>query len=214
MKEGKTTLAIYLAKQWSDGVIIWDPRHMIDEPDAEYVVSGEELQEAIADEKWKEGPIIFRPDARHIEEDFEELCEVLFTPPEKYSDSGFSLVIDEAAQLQGPNKILPCLDVAVRQHPRAVLVVQTTHSLQDWHRASKDLMSHLYCFRQVGRSNMAVTEYCDEDEEFSEVIRTLPKHWCVHYNFEAGQGEEQWVIISDPSFWYSPATEGVNQGYA
>jgi hypothetical protein len=211
MKEGKTTLGIYLATCWSPGVIIWDPRHMVDIPNAEYVINGDELDDAIHDGKWKKGPIIFRPSAKHIEQDFEELSNTLFDPPEKYAVEGFAIVIDEAAQLQRPQSLLPSLDVIVRQHPRSVLVVQCTHSLQDYGRASKDLMSALYCFRQVGNSLEKVVEYCDGDDEFREVIRTLPRHWCVRYDFEAGHGEETWVIVDNPKSWYHPATEGVHQ---
>jgi len=217
MKEGKTTLAIYLAQQWSPGVIIWDPRHMIGdnfiekENKATFVYTGDELEDAIDDKKWLEGPIIFRPDALRLEQDFQELAHVLFDPPEKYAESGFAIVIDEAAQLQHPQSILPELDVIVRQHPRSVLVVQCTHSLQDWHRASKDLMSALYCFRQVGRSLHMVVEYCDGDEEMEEVIKTLPRHWCMMYNFEAAANEVQWSVLDEPELWYSPATEGIHQ---
>lgn len=207
-------MAIYVAGRWSPGVIIWDPRHMIDEdyvrpvwPDVQevtFVQNGDELQDAIDHNEWRKGPIVFRPNATRLREDFQEMCGVLFDPPEKYSGSGFSLVIDEAAQLQGPNSIDPHLDRAVRQHPRSVLVVQTTHSLQDWHRASKDLMSQLYCFRQVGRSLKAVVEFCDEDEDFEETIRTLPQHWCVRYDFEAVQGQDTWFLLYEPRQWYKP----------
>jgi len=211
MKQGKTTLAIWLANNWSPGVVIWDPRHMIEVEGATYVSDGEELEDAIRSDDWKKGPIIFRPSALHIEEDFAQLCGVLFTPPEKYAQAGFAIVLDEAAQLQGSNTINPHLDVVVRQHPRSVLVVQTTHSLQDWHRASKDLMSGLYCFRQQGRSLKAVVEYCDGDEEFEEVVKTLPDHWFVFYNFEAKENEPTWIVCGEPSTWYIPATEGVHQ---
>jgi hypothetical protein len=207
MKEGKTTLAKYLAFQFSPGVVIWDPRHIID--GAVYVHDADELQEAIDRKEWRQGAIVFRPNALHLQDDFDAMCEVLFDPPERFSgngrdNGGFALIIDEAAQLQSPHTIRPNLDRAVRQHPRTVLVIQTTHSLQDWHRASKDLMSKLYCFRMLGRSLDAVVEYCDEDEEFRETVRTLPSHCLVVYDFEAKHGEETWTIWYDPAEWYSP----------
>jgi len=198
MKQGKTTLAVWLALQFSPGVVIWDPRHMI--AGLNYVHNPDELQQAIDEEVWERGPIIFRPDGLHVEEDFDGMCSILFSPPERYAQ--WALIIDEASQLQKPQSINPQLDRAVRQHPRTVLVIQTTHSLQDWHRSSKDLMSQLYIFRQQGRSLEAVVDYCDGDEEFREVVRTLPDHWLVRYDFEAQQGQAQWEVWDDPSMWY------------
>jgi hypothetical protein len=177
-------------------------RHVCKAKEVTFVSNGEELQDEINHESWIKGPIIFRPDARRVNEDFEELSNVLFDPPEKYSSAGFAIVVDEGAQLQSANRIDPNLDRAVRQHPRSVLVIQTTHSLQDWSRPSKDLMSYLYCFRQVGRSLKAVVDYCDGDEDLEETIRSLPHHWCIRYSFEAIQGEETWVLINKPESWY------------
>jgi hypothetical protein len=200
MKQGKTTLALFLCRQFSPGIVVWDPRHMIDYG-AVFVDTPGELQEAIDDERWLAGPIIYRP-GMDPEEDFDAMCSVLFSPPERYRH--WALLIDEASQLQRPQSINQRLDQAVRQHPRSVLIVQTTHSLQDWHRASKDLMSQLYCFRMQGRSLDAVIDYVDGDDELREVIRTLPDHWCVRYNFEAMQGEPVWEVWDNPKLWFTP----------
>jgi len=205
MKEGKTTFALHLARQWSNGVVIWDPRHMISFPGATYVQNGDELEDAIADRCWSQGPIIFRPNALQLLEDFEDMCSVLFTPPERFDH--FALIIDEAAEMQSPHTIQPHLSRAVRQHPRTVLVIQTTHSLQDWHRASKDLMSDLYCFRLIGRSLEAVIDFCDGSDELRETIKKLPKHHMVHVCFEANDDNKEFEVLDDPTIWYSPSTE-------
>ena len=203
MKEGKTTLAIHLAQEWAPGVIVWDPRHMIE--GGTYVSSGEELEDAIQDKEWTKGPIIFRPDGLNVLEQFDEMCEVLFTPPERFAH--FALVIDEASEMQSPHKIAAHLSRCVRQHPRSVLIIQTTHSLQDWHRASKDLTSLIYCFRLIGRSLQAVVDFCDGSEELEETIKTLPRHHVVRINLEATDDNEEFVVIDDPASWYQPSTE-------
>lgn len=217
MKEGKTTFALWLARNWkTGGAVAWDPRHMIDAEMAEsagfegvhYASNGQELQELI--DKRAEGDccenalIVYRPSSMDMERDFDELCSVLLDPPERYHN--WSLVVDEAAQLQSSYKIVPQLSRAIRQHPRSVLIVQTTHSLQDWHRASKDLTNHLFCFRLVGRSLRAVIEFCDGSEEMEETIKNLPPHHMVHVSFESQQGSEEFMVI-EPESWYGGSSE-------
>lgn len=210
MKEGKTTFAIYIAREWSDGVLIWDPRHMINADGATYVQDAEELEDAIQDKAFLKGPIIFRPDGLKVEEQFEEVCDCLFNPPERFDN--FSFIIDEASDLQSANRIAPHLSKCIRQHPRSVLIIQTTHSLQDWARPSKDLMSYLYCFRLIGRSLKAVVDFCDGSDELEETIKTLPRHHLVRINFEASDDDEkEFVILDDPAVWYSPAAKSSSE---
>lgn len=204
MKEGKTTFALNLAHEWAKGTVVWDPRHMI-ETDGVYVTSGDELEDAIQDKEWEKGPIVFRPNGLELEDQFNEMCEVLFTPPERFDH--FSLVIDEAADMQSPHSITPQLSRCIRQHPRSVLIIQTTHSLQDWHRASKDLTNCIYCFRLIGRSLKAVMEFCDGSRELENTIKTLPRHHLVRINFEASDEEQEFTVIDDPESWYSSSTE-------
>ena len=211
MKEGKTTLALYLAREWANGVIVWDPRHRIS--GAIYVCDADELEDAIQQQEWKKGLIIFRPDGLRIEEQFDEMCSVLFTPVERFDH--FALVVDEASGMQSAHRISPRLSQAVRQHPRSVLIVQTTHSLQDWHRASKDLTSDVYSFRLRGRSLDALMEFCDGDKEMENQVKNLPLHHCIRINLEATEdGEEEITLLDDPQEWYSPDTKVKEDEYA
>lgn len=193
IKQGKTTLAIFLAHEHSPGVIVWDPRHM----QKGYIIHppiAENLEDAIQEKKYHEQPIVIWPSG-NLEEEFDEVCSVLFNPPERFSGNGkdsggFALVVDEAADLQKANSITNSLRIAVKQHPRSVVVIQTTHSLQEWNRSSKDTMSHLYCFRLQGRSLTYAVEYADveNEEEFETEIRSLPEHYYVHVDFESIPG--------------------------
>jgi hypothetical protein len=216
MKEGKTSFALWLARNWKQGcVVAFDPRHMIDEDMAahagfdeiEIVEDAEQLQTEIEEIQSRQGEdqgrsvlVVFRPSGFDLGSQFDEMSAVLFEPPEKYHN--WALVIDEAATLQSAHNIAPHLSRAVRQHPRSVLIIQTTHSLQDWHRASKDLQSHLFCFRLMGRSLKSVVEFCDASEEMEETIKTLPPHHLVHVNFEAHAGAPEFTVIDDPSMWW------------
>lgn len=209
IKEGKTSRALYLAHQWSQGVVVWEPRHRITPADLpacygnaiiSYVQSGDELEDAIAERDFEKGPIVFWPDGLTLEDDFVEMCEVLFDPPERFGSGGFALVVDEAADLQSAHRIHQQLQRAVKQHPRSVLIVQTTHSLQDWHRSSRDLTSEVHTFRLRGRSLDALVDFCDGDDELREKIKTLPRHHAVRINFEA---EGDLEIEDIPSDWFT-----------
>lgn len=203
LKQGKTTKAIELAHKFSPGVVIWDPRHMqrgiIIQTDKEGSLA-DNLEQAISEQKFLNGPLVIWPGPQ-LEEDFAAICSVLFYPPERFAgdgegNGGFAFVVDEAADLQRSQSIHDSLRIAVKQHPRAVVVIQCTHSLQEWHRSSKDTMSHLYCFRLQGRSLTHVVEYCDaEDEEaLSAAIKALPEHAYVHVDFESAPGQPQWAV--------------------
>lgn len=198
MKEGKTTLALFLARQHSPGVVVWDPRGMVDGIQCH---DAEELYAAIREGLWQQGPLTYVPQSGDIDSEFTAFCTVVFPPNFRFRK--FACVIDEAAQLQKSNSIHPDLSRIVRQHPRDVAVIQTTHSLQDYHRASKDLMNHLFCFKSKGRSLEAVIEYTDGSDEMREAIRNLPPHHLVYYSFERHCGPE-FEVWSEPSRWYQP----------
>lgn len=197
-KEGKTTLAIYHALMSSPGVVVWNPRLNIE---GIQVHDADELEAAIENKDYEDGIIVYNPDGRKIREDFEEMTIALFDPPNKYAEFGFSLVIDEASQLQGSNSVDENLDLIIRQHPSTVNVYQTTHSLQDFSRSSKDLMDNLYCFQLKGRSLKAVIEYSDIDEATGETIKNLETHHFYHHGFTA---EPDIFIPNDPKVWFKP----------
>jgi hypothetical protein len=219
MKEGKTSFALWLARNWKAGcTVAFDPRHMIDEEMGQHagfeeiiiVENAEELQTAIEDIQGRQETveptlIVYRPSGFDLGSQFDEMAQVLFEPPERYHN--WTLIVDEAATLQSAHSIAPHLSRAVRQHPRSVLIIQTTHSLQDWHRASKDLQSHLFSFRLMGRSLKSVVEFCDASEEMEETIKTLPPHHLVHVDFEAHAGGPEFVVIDDPSIWWQEDPE-------
>lgn len=206
MKEGKTTLAMHLANEWSPGVVFWDPRHQTRVKDATYVYTADELEDAIQDEAWRKGPIIFRPNGLQLAEDFEAMATVLFNPPDRFDN--FTLIVDEASGMQSAHTIAPHLALAVRQHPRSVLIIQTSHSLQDWYRTSKDLTNDLYVFRLRGKSLAYVIDFCDGSAELEETIKNLPRHHLVHICFEASDDEKEFEVIDDPASWYEDVIPG------
>jgi hypothetical protein len=175
----------------------------------------QELEDAIREKKYKDSPIVIWP-GRDLESDFEEVCKVLFNPPERFSgdgkgNGGFAFVVDEAADLQTSNSINDSLRIVVKQHPRSVVVIQCTHSLQEWNRSSKDTMSGLYCFRLQGRSLKYTVDYADveDEEELTEAIKSLPEHEYVFVDFESTPGAAMWEICPP---LHKTAVEAIQNG--
>jgi len=96
-EEGKTSLAIAIAKQRHAAVIAFDPRAMIV---GVPVYGVDDLEEVIADGAWREHVICYRFDSGDIDTELEEMCEFLFPP--RFTKGAFALVIDEVTRdIQG-----------------------------------------------------------------------------------------------------------------
>lgn len=206
MKEGKTSFALVALRRWPGGKIAWDPRHMIDEEMAQragykvltLVDSPEELEDAIED--YEPGElIVVRPTGDDLSSEFSRLIGVLLNPPERYHN--WALLVDEARTLQSAYTIAPDLDRIVRQHPRSALIIQTTHSLQDWHRASRDLTNYLVAFRLRGKSLDAFIEYCDGSDDMRQDITDLPRHYAIIVDMGAGPDDPEYQYIEPRTWW-------------
>jgi hypothetical protein len=194
--EGKTHLAIFLAYQSYPGVIIFDTRSMVQ---GCVVWSVQELDEAIKEEKWKEGVLVYRPKSPDLEAEFSELCRYIFDPP-RFPKGRFSFILDEAATQQSAHSVGTELEQVIRQHPlQDILIIQTSHSLQDWHRTSRDLVNEMYVFQSQGRSLIAIGEYWGMDDEQMNQVETLPQHHCIRF---FGRNEAE--LWNKPEVWYIP----------
>lgn len=214
-EEGKTSLAIAIAKQRHSAVIAFDPRAMIV---GVPVYGVDDLEEVIKDGTWKEHVISYRFDSGEVDVELEELCDFLFPP--RFTKGAFALVVDEAGsrKIQTFNSINPALDRAVRQHPTkppqfAVTIIQTSHRLADFHGASKSLMDELYIFNTSSPRDLMALEEHTQMPEVSEIVRELPKHHCVRYLYARQEaGIAQYEVWDDPAAWYIPATNQSGSG--
>lgn len=202
-REGKTSLAIHLARQWSPTNIAWDPRGSISKilGPGQFVEvrTPDELREQLESGAYLEPTpkvLIYRSES---EEGFQELCDVLFPPFFEGYEGGLALIVDEAGTLQTAHAIHPALNRVIGQCPDSVLVVQTTHMISEWHGKSRSCMNEMFLFRQVGSRNWTVVaENCGDD--VAEQTRNLPPHHLVHYWFDRREGL-QWELWDDPSVW-------------
>src|ERR1035438_6457449 len=176
-EEGKTTLALWLARQSHLAVFVFDPRGIFV---GEVVYSPEELQAAIdrhAEEGWTDDPIVYRFEG-DPEEAFAEMSGVLFPP--QFTRGGFALIIDEAGELQGANRICDELRRVVSQHPtdktpgRApedrVHVIQTSHRLAEYHGKIKTCLNDLYIFRTRNPRDLDALDDFTGEPELREIV--------------------------------------------
>jgi hypothetical protein len=206
-EEGKTTLALYLVKKRHKGVVVFDPRGMIQG----IVVWGpDELQDAIQKRAWEDGPLVYRYDGSDHTEEFAAVTEVLFPP--RFRVGGFGFVIDEAGYLQTANSSDENLARVVKQHPtfperESVTVVQTNHRLAEFHGTSKALMNELYIFQTTHHRDLETLEEHTGEPEVSAIVAQLPRHHCVRYLYgRQADGAPQYEVWNDPTVWYVPTT--------
>lgn len=192
-----------LAKQRHAGVVAFDPRGMI----AGVVVYGpEELEAAIDEQAWNDGPLVYRYDTLDANGEFSAVCSVLF--PARFSVGGFAFIVDEAGMLQTANGINDDLLRIVKQHPtepleESVTVIQTNHRLAEFHGASKALMNELFIFQTTHPRDLQALEEHTGDPQIIEVVKALPRHHCVRYLYgRQADGVAQYQVWDKPELWY------------
>jgi hypothetical protein len=207
-EEGKTTLAMYLARQRHTGIVVFDPRGMIQ---GVVVYGPDELRDAIERRAWEKGPLVYRYDGADHKQEFANVTEILFPP--RFPVGGFAFIIDEAGLLQGPNSIDENLARVVKQHPtfparESVTVIQTNHRLAEFHGASKALMNELYIFQTTHPGDLEkLSEHTDGEQAIAEAVKTLPRHHCVRYKYgRQAEGVSQWELWNDPHVWFVQTT--------
>jgi hypothetical protein len=207
-EEGKTTLALYLARQHNPAVIVFDPRGNIE---GAVVWGPDEMEQAIQERVYEDEPIVYRYDSEDPDEEFSDFCMVLFPP--RFPRGGFSVVIDECNMLQNANSIHPALRRAIKQHPtkppeRSVAIIQTTHVLGEFNSKSRSLMNELYMFRIQGVRDLKVVEEHTGNQQVAEIVKNLPQHHCVRYLYSRqAEGKPEYYVWSDPTVWNNAATD-------
>ena len=207
-EEGKTTLAMHIARKHHRGVVVFDPRGMIN---GTIVYGSSELEDAIEGGMWQNGPIVYRYDSGDANSEFDEMCSVLFPP--QFTKGGFSLVVDEAGQLQTAHSINENFIRAIKQHPtsplrESVTIIQTNHRLAEFHGASKSLMNELYIFQTTYDLDLRTLEQHTGLPQMSEIVKNLPQHHCVRYLYGRQPNNKQYEVWDNPLIWFNDIKRG------
>lgn len=212
-EEGKTTLSMYLARRDHPGVVVFDPRGQI----AGIVVYNcDDLEAAIEEGAWKDGPIVYRDDSGEPEASFNELSSVLFPP--QFPLGGFSLVVDESGFLQNAHYINRNFARAIKEHPtdatgpreESVTIIQNNHRLAEFNNTCKALMNELYIFQTTHPGDLKVLgEHTDGSTEIARIVKNLDHHHCLRYYYGRRSDNLQYEVWDDPAVWYSDFKRGV-----
>lgn len=207
MKQGKTTLAMYLARERGLATVAWDPRNMI-EGDV-YCYSIEDLQDAIEMVKAGELPddvtIVYRFNAANLKDEFTNFCAAIIEL------DNYSVVVDEASDLQGPNWMHPGFQRLTKQHKRGVDVFQTTHSLKEFNSRMRDNVTDIYCFALMGGSLKSVIDYTEAGVREENMIRELESkpYYYAHWTHETNEWEICPPISNGVRLQHKPLTESI-----
>ena len=202
-EEGKTTLAMFLARKHHKAVFAFDPRGMID---GVIVYGSDDLEDAIEAKAWNDGPIIYRFDDGDDNTAFDEMSSVLFPP--NFTKGGFSVVVDEAGRIQNAHGINESFVRAIKQHPtnpprESVSIIQTNHRLAEFNGACKSLMNELYIFQTTYDLDLRTLEAHTGLVQMNEIVKNLPQHHCVRYLYGRQPNNQQYEIWNEPLVWYS-----------
>ena len=192
--QGKSTLSLVLARTEHPSIVIWDPN-------CQYrrIPSFERLQDVQRELETPQTLLAFRPSPDALEPDFEALVTVL----RDYTD--WTLVVDEAHNLQGRGWLHPDLAWLIRQAPigsgpERVSVIQSTHRLVDLHTDVRALATDSYLFFADLARDLDGIENQYGPEVRSAVSR-LPEYHVLHYWLGSG-GRRQWRVWDKPQAWY------------
>ena len=213
---GKSTLALYQAKQWGGTTIIFDPRGSyryvgLQCPDVDTLMQHLETADYVDPKTGEALPLVYHVDADPVAS-FDDLCGAIFPPRFEGFQGRVALIVDESRNLQSPHFISPSLDRVVGQAPiNDVLIIQTTHEIKEWNSKSKSVMDEMFLFYQKGPANRRlIAEYCGEEvaeivcDQFRPSSDDDPKkHYLVRYSYRRMFESREWEVWQDSSVWHS-----------
>jgi len=203
-RSGKTTLAFRMALDDGGGIVVFDPKREFRDWPA--TISNV----AQLDKAAKDGNIVivYQPNG-DTEEEFRPVAEWIISQHDLAMSRGwdskgfhFTLLCDEAHNLQGPNWANPqLLQILSQNRPEILNVFQTFQSPKDAYNRIKSRVSDWFIFSTNLPSDL---EYLQKEigvnESDTARITTLGDHEYVHFHFDGGQPVAEFV--TDSSSWY------------
>lgn len=186
-RQGKSTLAFWLAKREGGGIVIYDPagqyrRFLV-------VHDAEELDFAVRD---KQQVIVYQPTSADIQGEFAVVADAM------WDWVGFTFLIDEAWQVQTAYKPDEMLNVWLRKMDmEQTSLIMTVHRPRDVSTLARSVATDWYIFRSTHPRDLdVIEEQCGPSVR--EAVSQLPLHHYVHYQTDT----ESFEVISEPATWY------------
>lgn len=214
---GKSTLAVWRARQLSKHIVAWSPGAEFRAADLHITARDEllDFMDSASDDEEEEQPYFVEYIADgDLEENFDRFARVLW----KFGD--YALIVDEANELQTPASINPMLARFIRRAPRRekgdenpIDIIQTSHFPVDFHRISFGLADEAFIFRLT-----RLRDWERIRDEFGEAVaqavdqaktpETDPEgRDVIHLNVVT----EKFQLMQDPDEWNEGIRETENE---
>jgi len=189
-RQGKSTLALALAKQSNRATIVFDPNDQYCN-----LPQIEDLHE------WMENSTpqsVGRILATDPVADFEAIVDELDGGVWRWQDYAF--IVDECSMLMSPSYVHPFMERYARTSPKDVEVILTTHRVTDVNTLFRSLATDWFVFQQYMELDI---QYLTDQfgKPFAMECKTLAKYQVNHHWLAAG-GEPMSEIWRDPDLWY------------
>lgn len=210
---GKSTLALHVALSLNRNIVVFDPGDQFDSMRVR-TSSLEQVRKEFERDNWDEVPLSlsYVPPTSHTEAEWDMFAETIWQYTGRH-DGGASyvLIVDEADELQSPQKMDEWLNRFIRRSPRRekgnpnpVDIIQTTHNPQDLNRLSFSQSDTIFVFHMFDqRALKAISDQFGE--AVAEKVQALetpesepPGREVLEINATSGKAR----IISDPSEWF------------
>lgn len=202
---GKSTLAVWRARQLSNHIVVWSPSAQF--AMADYRTSNtKDLLDFIEGADQEEEYLVEYIPGDNLEADFTFVGEKL------WEYGGYVFIVDEANEVQSPAKINEVLGRFIRRAPRrekgddeeiCVDIVQTSHFPVDLNKVSFGLGDEAFIFRLTrARDMMRIEEELGEEVATAVAETRTPEtepagRDVVHVNITT----RQFDVMTDPDEW-------------
>jgi hypothetical protein len=197
-RRGKSTLAMHIARMKKANIVVFDPNNQF--ANGHIFTDTSEMESFLRSDGVASARtpvvIIYRP-AGDVETHFDEFASVMW----KYGN--YTLIIDEAHNLQKPQSVNPWLNKFIRQAPteadapHTVNLIQCMHRPQDANGIVVSQATHLIFFRFTKERDLKVVENeCGLD--CATAVRDLQGREFVIYFVD----DERFEVVDDTTSWY------------
>lgn len=201
-RRGKTTLAFARSLDYGGGIIVFDPKREFRNWPA--TISDVTEMEMAVDAGYR--IVIFHP-VGDVEVVFSELGQKILAMHTaamnaQWDKQGkcFTLLVDEANQLQSPNRINDHLRYILSQcRPEILNVFQTMQSPADAYRVSKVCNSDYFLFQTTHVADIErVSQFAGA--RVAEILPTLDYHEYLHFC----EDDSSYELVDNPKEWFVP----------
>lgn len=215
---GKTTLAEFIALKLNPNRVAFDPGDQYQD----FAVRTSDL-EVVRDEferDWQDEPLSLSyippvgpdPAADQVEPFWNSFANLLWEFTGRHEGgASYSLIIDEASELQSPAYVNPWLMRFIRRAPRRergdvnpVETIQTFHRPQDLNGIVASQVDEFYIFKMTKERDLEVIakEWGDEVAQAVKGLRSPKTNPPGRDVLKLDQETSKWEVITDPSTWY------------